>query len=161
MPAELYALSVPSRDLAPVVDEWRERTCATKPSHGVPPHVTLLVPAPPDADGAAESLASFAPFDVTFARFGRFPGTLWLAPEPAEPFVELTKSLLARFPGHEPYGGQFAGITPHVTIAQGEELAAAEAALDPLLPLHSRASSVVLFEQVAPDCWREKAEFAL
>lgn len=161
MPTEIFAFSVPFRDLAPAVDEWRERTCATKPSHGVLPHVTLLIPAPPDAAGAAEALGSFGPCDVTFASFGRFPGTLWLAPEPAEPFVELTRSLLARFPGYEPYEGEFAGITPHLTVAQGEELSAAEAALEPLLPLCSRASSVVLFEQVAPDRWRENAEFAL
>jgi 2'-5' RNA ligase superfamily len=161
MPSELYAFSVPFRDLAPAVDEWRERTCATKPSHGVLPHVTLLIPAPPDADGAAETLASLGPFEVAFARFGRFPGTLWLAPDPVEPFVEMTRSLVARFPGHEPYGGEFAGITPHLTVAEGEELSAAEAALEPLLPLRSRASSVVLFEQLAPDRWCENAEFAL
>jgi 2'-5' RNA ligase superfamily len=161
MPAELCASTVPFSDLAPAVDDWRERTCATKPSHGVPPHVTLLIPAPPEVDGAAEALGSFGAFDVIFARLGRFPGTLWLAPEPAEPLVEMTRSLLTRFPGHEPYGGEFAEITPHLTVAQGEELSTAGAALEPLLPLNSRASSVVLFEQVAPDRWRENAELAL
>jgi 2'-5' RNA ligase superfamily len=161
MPAELCAFTVPFSDLAPAVDDWRERTCATKPSHGVPPHVTLLIPAPPDVDGAGEALGSFGAFDVIFARLGRFPGTLWLAPEPAEPFVEMTRSLLTRFPGHEPYGGEFAEITPHLTVAQGEELSIAAAALEPLLPLHSRASSVVLFEQIAPDRWHENAELAL
>ena len=161
MAAELFAFSVPFRDLAPVVDGWRERTCATKPSHGVPPHVTLLVPAPPDVEGAAEAFAPFGEFEVVFPRVGRFPGTLWLAPEPSEPFVAMTKSLLVRFPEHAPYGGEFEAITPHLTVAQGDELAEAESALEPLLPLRSRASSVVLFEQVAPDRWRENAELPL
>ena len=161
MQAELLAFSIAFRDLAAAVDEWRERTCETKPSHGVPPHVTLLIPAPRDVRGAAEALAEFGAFDVTFTRFGRFPGALWLAPEPSEPFVAMTESLMARFPGHEPYGGQFAGITPHLTVAQGEELSAVEAALELLLPLRSRAASVVLFEQVAADRWRENAELPL
>jgi 2'-5' RNA ligase superfamily len=161
MPSELFAFSVPFRDLAPVVDDWRERTCVSKPSHGVPPHVTLLIPAPPDTEGAASALASFAAFDVTFALLDRFPGTLWLAPEPSEPFVGMTRALVERFPGHAPYDGHFEGITPHLTVAQGDALAAAEAAVEPLLPLRSRASSVVLFEQVSSDRWRESAELVL
>jgi 2'-5' RNA ligase len=161
MPAELYAFSVPFRDLAPALDEWRERSCTEKPSHGVPPHVTLLIPAPPDVADAAEALASHSPFDVTFARFDRFPGTLWLAPEPSDPFVRMTKALVERFPDHVPYEGRFEQVTPHLTVAQGEDSTAAEAALRPLLPFGSRAASVVLFEQVAPGHWRENAEFAL
>jgi 2'-5' RNA ligase len=161
MPAELYAFSIPFRDLAPAVHEWRERTCTSKPSHGVPPHVTLLIPAPPDLDGAGEALAQFGPFEATFSGFGRFPEALWLAPEPAAPFVAMTEALLRAFPGYEPYEGQFEGITPHLTVAQGDELDEAEAALAAALPLRSRAASVVLFQQVASDRWREAAEIAL
>ena len=161
MPPERFAFSIPFPDLAPAVDEWRERTCESKPSHGVPPHVTLLIPAPPDTGGAAEALASFGAFDVTFARLDRFPGTLWLAPDPNEPFVAMTGALVERFPDHTPYGGLFEGITPHLTVAQGEELDAAEVAVQQLLPLRSRAATVVLFEQVAPDRWREIATLAL
>ena len=161
MSSELFAFTVPFRDLAPAVDDWRERTCTTKPSHGVPPHVTLLIPAPPDVDAAVEALRSFVAFDVAFPRFERFPGTLWLAPEPAAPFVAMTEALVAAFPDHAPYGGVFAEITPHLTVAQGEELDVAEAAIGPALPLASRASSVVLFERLADDRWIERAEFDL
>lgn len=161
MPSELFAFVVPFRDLAPVVDDWRERTCATKPSHDMPPHVTLLVPAPPDTEAAAEALASFGAFDVTFAQLGRFPRTLWLAPEPNGPFVGITQGFMERFPDHKPYDGLFDGITPHLTIAQGDDLSAAETAIRPLLPLRSRASSVVLSEQVAPDRWHENAELSI
>jgi 2'-5' RNA ligase len=161
MSSELFAFSIPFRDLAPAVDEWRERTCASKPSHGVPPHMTLLIPAPPDLDAARDALRSFGAFDVTFAGFGRFPGTLWLAPEPAAPFVAMSEALVAAFPDHTPYGGKFEGITPHLTVAQGDELDAAEAAIAPALPLTSCASSVVLFEQAADDRWVERAELDL
>jgi 2'-5' RNA ligase len=161
MSSELFAFSIPFRDLAPAVDEWRERTCASKPSRGVPPHVTLLIPAPPDLDAAASALESFDPFEVTFALFGRFPGTLWLDPEPAAPFVAMTEALVGAFPDHAPYGGLFDEITPHLTVAEGDELDAAEAAIATALPLTSRASSVVLFEQAADDRWVERAEFEL
>lgn len=133
----------------------------SKPSHGVPPHVTLLIPAPPQVEAAASALERFDPFDVTFAAFGRFPETLRLAPEPAEPFVAMTEALLRAFPEHAPYGGLFERITPHLTVAQGERLDDAEAAIASSLQLESRASSVVLFEQVASDRWRENAEFDL
>ena len=161
MPSELYAFSIPFRDLAPAVDEWRERACEAKPSHGVPPHVTLLIPAPPDLETAAVALEPFGPFEVEFARLGRFPATLWLSPEPAEPFVRMTEALVDAFPGHLPYAGAFEQITPHLTVAQGDDLGETETALEPRLPLRSRASSVVLFEQVAPDRWRETDELQL
>ena len=161
MSSELFALSIPFRELAPIVDEWRERTCETKPSHGVAPHVTLLFPAASDAEAGVAALASFGPFDVTFARCGRFPGVLWLAPEPAETFVAMTEALVAVYPDHPPYGGAFAGITPHLTVAQGDDLDPIERELALSLPLRVRAASVVHYEQVAPDRWRERAEFEL
>ena len=161
MSSELFAFTIPFRDLAPAVDEWRERTCLAKPSHGVPPHITLLIPAPLDLEAAKAALAEFRSFDVTFSGFGRFPETLWLAPTPAAPFVAMTEALVEAFPSHAPYGGAFTEITPHLTVAQGDKLDRAEHDIAQTLPLSSRASSVVAFEQVAPDRWRENAEFDL
>jgi hypothetical protein len=155
-----HALVVPFPGLAPVIDEWRERTCATKPSHGMPPHVTLLVPCPGDVATISEALAPFGGFDVTFAAVDRFPGTLWLAPEPAARFRWLTAALVAAFPGHPPYGGMFSEVVPHLTVAQAE-LDEAAADVVEWLPLHSRADAAVLFEQVQPDHWRERATFDL
>jgi len=153
------ALAIPQPH-ASVLVGWR-RAIGDPEADKIPPHVTLLIPAPPDVDTAVEALRPFGAFDVAFAGFGRFPRTLWLAPEPAAPFVAMTEALVATFPGHPPYGGLFDEITPHVTVAQGEELDAAETAIATALPLASRAASVVLFEQVAGDRWVERAEFAL
>src|SRR5213075_1009288 len=119
----------------------------SKPSHGMPPHVTLLVPAPCDAAAIAEVLSEFEGFDVTFPRLERFPGTLWLAPEPAEPFRRMTETLVARFPEHQPYGGGFSEIVPHLTVAQAEFDAVAEA-VEPLLPFRASARRAILVEQV-------------
>ena len=91
------ALVVPFSDLAEAVDELRERTCVSKPSHGVPPHVTLLTPCPDDAAAIEAELAPFRPFDVSFVALDRFPGTLWLA-DPPGPFREMTEALALRVP---------------------------------------------------------------
>ena len=161
MSSERFAFAVPFRELVPTVDDWRERACTSKPSHGVPPHVTLLIPAPSDVDAATAALEPFAPFEVTFSRFGRFPDTLWLAPEPSEPFVSMTQALLRAFPEHTPYEGLFDEITPHLTVAQGAALDAAEESIRPRLPRRALATSVVLFEQIAPNRWRVTAELEL
>ena len=156
----LYAATVPFPTLAPVVDCVRERTCVSKPSHGVPPHVTLLLPIPGDADAVASAVSGFGQFEVAFRTFGRFPGALWLAPEPVEPFVAMTQSLMGALPGHLPYGGEFPDIVPHLTVAQAD-LDDVEAELAPSLPLTGRAVSVAIFEQQEPPYWREVASFEL
>ena len=155
-----FALVVPFDGLAPVVDELRERTCASKPSHGMPPHVTLLVPAPGDVEAIAEVLFAFAAFEVVFAHVDRFPGTMWLAPEPAQPFVRMIEALLQRFPDYPPYGGSFKDIVPHLTVAQ-TEFDEAVSTLEPWLPLSTRAERAVLLEQVQTAHWREVATFEL
>jgi 2'-5' RNA ligase len=154
------ALVVPLEGLAPVVDDLRERTCESKPSHGMPPHVTLLVPAPPDVEAIAEVMFAFGAFDVVFARLDRFPGTLWLAPDPPQPFASMIEALLERFPDYPPYGGSFREIVPHLTVAQSEfEEAASE--LEPWLPVRTRAERAVLLERAQAAHWREIATFDL
>src|SRR6185437_8094143 len=141
------ALVVPFPGLPDVVSDWLERTAPTKPSHGMPPHVTLLYPAPGDVVGIAEALLDFSAFEVDFHRLDRFPGTLWLAPDPSTPFREMTHALVARYPDPPPYNGAFAHVIPHLTVAQAE-LDDAAAAVADWLPLRARAESAVLLEQV-------------
>src|SRR4051812_9857462 len=87
-------------------------------ANDLPPHVTVLYPSPGDVESIAQVLAPFAAFDVTFARLDRFPGTLWLAPEPAAPFSAMTEPMVARHADHPPYRGIFTSIVPHLTVAQ-------------------------------------------
>jgi 2'-5' RNA ligase superfamily len=154
------ALVVPFPGLPDVVTDWLERTVPTKPSHGMPPHVTVLSPSPGDVVGLAETLWDFSAFDVDFRRLDRFPGTLWLAPEPSTPFREMTNALVARYPDYPPYGGAYAHVIPHLTVAQAE-LNDAAAAIADWLPLRARAESAVLLEQVQSEHWREVATFDL
>ena len=154
------ALVVPFPGLPDVVSDWLERTVPPKPSHGMPPHVTVLYPAPGDIVGIAETLLDFVAFDVVFRHLERFPGTLWLAPEPSAPFREMTNALVARYPDHLPYGGAYPDVVPHLTVAQADLNDAAEA-VAVWLPLRARAQSVLLLERAQSEHWREVATFDL
>ncbi|HET8528955.1 MAG TPA: 2'-5' RNA ligase family protein [Gaiellaceae bacterium] len=126
----------------------------------LPAHVTVLYPAPDEVQEIAKVLAPFEPFDVGFSRLDRFPGVLWLAPEPAEPFVAMTEAMVERFPDFLPYGGVFASIVPHLTVAQAQ-LDETAALIEPLLPIASRVDSVVLYASVDGAHWHEHATFDL
>ena len=148
---------------AAVVDEWRERSCAAKPSRGVPAHITLLFPfvaAPRIDDELVASLgALFAAserFEFELRELRRFPAALYLSPAPATPFLRLTEAIVARFPGHPPYAGAFDSIEPPLTVAQGDDtvLNDAEATVRPLLPIRSEAPEAVLLEEVEPNWGR-------
>jgi 2'-5' RNA ligase len=148
------AVIVPFPAAAPYVE---------KPTPGIPPHITLLFPyVAPVTDGVVaelrEVLAGVARFDVVFARVERFPGVAYLAPEPADPFAELTAELVRRHPECPPYGGAFP-VVPHLTIAQGEDAALDRVAADvaPRLPLVTEAVEAQLLEEGDP--WRLAAHF--
>ena len=87
------------------------------------PHVTVLYPwldadeiTPADLAGLAAVAASVPAFDVVLDRFAWFPGVLWLAPEPEDPFVRLTHGAARCWPHTPPYGGLHAGVTPHLSV---------------------------------------------
>jgi hypothetical protein len=146
-----HALAIPFPGLIEMVDVPND----------LPPHVTILYPAPGDVAAIALALEPFDQFDVTFPRLDRFPGTLWLAPEPAEPFVAMTEAMAAPFPRWQPYGGVFKSVIPHLTVAQ-TSLDDIAAQVEPLLPLQSRAETVVLYRE-SPQAghWAEVATFDL
>jgi len=129
-------------------------------ANDLPLHVTVLYPSPGDVAAITEVLEPFQAFDVTFTRVDRFPGTLWLAPEPAEPFVAMTEAMVARFPDHRPYRGVFKEIVPHLSVAQAQ-LDETAAVVEPLLPLGSRVESVVLYAETGGDHWRDVHTFDL
>lgn len=155
-----------------MVDEWRERTCGAKPSAGFPPHVTILFPFAAAAsidDSVTQRLwglfATFESFAVDLRTTARFPGTLYLAPEPAEPFVHLTRAVQEAYPDYPPYEDVFDSIVPHLTTAQGDDEVLAEAEDDvvPGLPIATLVDEVLLIEEVEPDSarWRPRATFPL
>ena len=158
-------------ELSPVVDEWREQTSADdRPSMGIPPHVTLLHPFVPaeTVDGClvrlGELFAGAPSFEVTFRELHRWPGMVYLAPEPPEPFASLTEAIVERWPDYPPYEGIHEEVIPHLTVAYGDDalLAEVEADVTPKLPIEAQVSEAVLLEELEPDVrWGKRARFKL
>ncbi|MDT0319538.1 2'-5' RNA ligase family protein [Streptomyces millisiae] len=163
------ALLVVVEAAEPVVGGWRRRFDRSAAA-GVPAHVTVLVPFLDVAridDGVLGELrqlfAAHRPFDVRFEGFGRFPDVLYLAPEPAGPVRALTEAVVARWPEVPPYGGAFAEVVPHLTVAHGQVedvYREAEAALAGRLPLGASVHAVELWGSDG-DRWRRRARFPL
>ncbi|WP_327302370.1 2'-5' RNA ligase family protein [Streptomyces sp. NBC_01298] len=153
----------------PAVRAWRERLDPSARA-GVPAHVTVLFPFLEESRidplvhaGLAEVLGSHQAFDLRFERCGRLPEVSYLVPEPAAPLIRLTEAIAERWPEAPPYGGRFAEIVPHLTIAQGQQdavLDEIESDLGDGLPLTSRVSSVELMVHDGTK-WRVRASFAL
>ena len=161
------ALVVLLPELEPLIGGWRRRYTGDGP-RGMPPHVTLIFPFADSAevDDRLERLeavfGAFAPFETALPGTARFPGLLYLRPEPAEPFAAITEALVEAFPEFPPYGGEFEEIVPHVTVVQGDDevVAAAERELASQLPVTIRVERAWLVEDTA-DGWRRHTAFAL
>jgi hypothetical protein len=131
---------------------------------GLPAHVTLLYPflKARAIDGETESalaalLREIPAFDFALSQIGRFPGVVYLAPDPAQPFVALTHALALRWPDHQPYGGAYEEIVPHLTVAYGAPI---PDGLDARLPFTARAEEVWLMAR-AGGRWVRRRSFPL
>ena len=108
-------------------------------------------------------------FALTFQRVGRFPGALFLCPEPESMVRRLTQRLVQSFPETPPYGGQFgADPTPHLTIARAEtekELNRLQAdilaRLEPLFPLRVAVKELSVEEEWTDGTWQIVATIEL
>ncbi|MFE5859366.1 2'-5' RNA ligase family protein [Streptomyces virginiae] len=153
----------------PFVRGWRERYDPSAQA-GVPAHVTVLFPfldeSRTDAlvhSALTDVLGRHQAFDLRFERCGRLPDVLHLVPEPDTPLRRLTQAIADRWPEAPPYGGRFAEVVPHLTIAQGQEgavLEEMEADLAGRFPFTSRVASVELMVHDGVK-WQERASFAL
>lgn len=144
---------------------------------GAPAHVTLLFPfVPPELLDAAilarvaAAVAAEPAFDVEFreARVwqpggGAPEGVVWLDPEPAAPFVELTGALARAFPDYPPYGGLHDAVIPHLTLASDDRrhLLSVQHTAARELPFRRRVSSVALIAEGADGRWRTRRRFRL
>ncbi|MEV0089987.1 2'-5' RNA ligase family protein [Streptomyces sp. NPDC050738] len=127
---------------------------------GFPAHVTVLYPFLHESligEGVRRELGGIFgardAFEVEFREFRRWPGVLYLAPEPGGAVRALTDDVVARWPEAVPYRGVFGddGLAPHLTVANGEGPETWRAAYDvlerelaPRLPLVSKVREVQL-----------------
>ena len=170
MPASALIVQVPEAQA--LVGGLRERFDASA-RLGVPAHITLVYPfvEAERIDAALlghirTALEGASAFDFALTRAERFPATAWLAPEPVAPFMALIERLVGAFPAFPPFGGEFANIVPHLTVAHGDpaEAALAHRQLVQGLAAHgavrARCRGVTLMAQV-DGRWRERQGFAL
>ena len=132
---------------------------------GIPPHLTLMFPfiPPPDLSilkiDALEKLINRAePFEFTLTRVSEFEqGVVYLVPEPAAPFVSLTREIGRQF-GLQPFGGEF-GEDPvaHLTVANHSARSTRVQIADtlrPVLPISLRAVEAWLMTGSNARGWR-------
>lgn len=142
---------------------------------GVPAHVTVLYPfKPPDQltrdviESLRDLFTSTRPFDASLTETRRFGSSvLYLAPEPADGFRKLTNLVFERFPDTPPYGGRFADVIPHLTVAEVADAALLESIAAEFagpakagLPIRFAASEVTLMEN-STGRWEVRERFGL
>lgn len=153
------SLFIPVPAAEPVVGEWREQYDRTAPV-GFPAHVTLLYPfLPPNLIDVEvvcrlrDLAAEVPPFSFTLSGVCGFRNLVWFSPEPADPFVELTRRLRELYPELPPYGDATRVVPPHLTVARSTDvgfLHDVTAALMPALPVDAVAEEVWLLVQASP-----------
>lgn len=156
-------IEVPAAD--PVVSRWRAKFDASV-SLGLPAHLTVLAPFLPEErlrDGVLDRLGELCGAvpaqDVSFARTARFPGVLYLEPEPDQALRDLTVSIAREWPEAPPYGGRFADVVPHLTVALGafdSPFEAVEDALQPELPIRAHLEDACVYVYDG-ERWRHRA----
>ena len=156
-----------------LVKPIRER-CDPSAALGVPAHITILYPFKQPHDIESDLLLTlqglfrrFPPFTFMLTELRTFPGVLYLAPTPREPFVALTQAVADRFPETPPYRGEFSEIIPHLTLAhfQGDEQLACltseiKAAMQSRPNIQATATNVTLLDN-AQGRWQVRAVFRL
>jgi len=95
-----------------------------------------------------------APITFALGSVCRFPGVLYLAPDPAEPFCDLTRAIWAWYPEVPPYGGKWPDIVPHLSVANTTDERKLDRIADEFalasqgrLPIRSNTGEVCLLEK--------------
>ncbi len=167
------ALIIAVPEAEPLVKALRDRFDPSA-AVGVPAHITILYPFKPPHEITStvllelhEFFAHFPAFEFALAELRRFPTVLYLAPSPAERFQALVRAVYERYPETPPYGGAFAEVIPHLTIADvdkaeqlediGREFIQLHGAQ---LPVEAKASEALLIDN-ASGRWEVRHAFTL
>lgn len=167
MPRSALVVEVPEAE--PAVHDWRMKFDNAR--LGVPSHITLLFPFIPTGqldDGIKSTLRGLFALQpaISFAltKLTVFPDeTIWLAPEPAEPFRRLTELIFESYPGYPPYEGIHDEVIPHLTVSSGDasRFPEIESDLAPQLPIDAETKAVTLLVEDDAGMWTVSDRFAL
>jgi 2'-5' RNA ligase len=167
------ALVILVPEVEALVRQYRDRLGPSE-TERLPAHITVLYPfVSPDEIGPVvttalcELFARFPPVTFSLVRVQTWPGVLYLAPTPADPFVTLTQAVAEQYPEHPPYSGTVTDIIPHLTVAQiadHEQLARVAVELEAVLrsrpPIEVTASEVALMDNALGQ-WQVRTVFRL
>jgi 2'-5' RNA ligase len=138
---------------------------------GIPAHITLLMPFVPtdrlgeDIEaGLRELFAAQPPISFALTSVMMFPDeTVWLKPEPSEPFRSLTELIVERHPEYPPYEGMHKEIVPHLTVTSGNATLRneVEAAVSSLLPIAAETHEVTLLAEDEDGMWTVGGRYPL
>jgi hypothetical protein len=156
-----------------LVGRWRRRYDPSA-AVGMPAHITINYPFLPGRPVDAATIAHLGPMfaglqSIRYAlvEVREFFDTVYLAPEPAEPFMDLIRAVVAHYPQSPPYGGMFAEVVPHLSLAQSENAAELEQVLgefapgsDGHLPIDATAEEVWLMDNRSGR-WEKRISFRL
>ncbi len=141
---------------------------------GMPAHITLNYPFLPGLPVDAATIgqlkvlfSGFSPLRYALVEVRKFFDTVYLAPEPSEPFMDLIQAIIAQYPQSPPYGGMFPEVVPHLSLAQSENTAELEFVLrefapgsDGRLPIEAAANDVWLMDN-RNGRWKKRLAFRL
>lgn len=175
MPRALYesALVILVPEAEPFVDRTRQRYDPSS-AVGMPAHITLNYPFLPgqrvdaeDIDQLRALFSGFPPLRFNLVEVRRFFDTVYLAPEPSEPLMRMIQAVAACYPGSPPYGGMFAEVVPHLSLAQSDNEAELELVLrefapgsEGKLPIEAAADEVWLMDNQSGR-WETRLAFRL
>ncbi len=171
----------PETGLVFLVPEAEDVTALIRRRHdpsaalGMPAHITVLYPflLPSDIDDDVlgelrRCLVEFSAFRFSLGELRQFTGNvLYLAPDPAKPFEELTSAICSCFPQTPPYGRKHRDIVPHLTLGMFSSAAELEGAARAFqeeaamkVPIRAKAARVSLMS-TSPGGWRVADSFDL
>jgi 2'-5' RNA ligase len=150
--------------LPPGLDRLRRRSVGDA-IVGVPAHLTLLYPfVEPARLGPAVRrvlgaiAATTQPIDYRLVGAATWPDTVYVAVDPAAPFVALQGRLGEAFPDFPIYGTDSTFVfVPHVTVAEGAAVHDPATLADPgwrALPLSGRAAAIEVIARPTDAPWR-------
>lgn len=151
------ALVVPVPTAGPLLARARGEVAR---SDDLGPHITVLYPflaLPRIDEQTMTALAGIArhlePFRFHLNAVRRFPTAVYLAPEPAAPFIAMMEAIAARWRECRPYRGRHQAFIPHLTVATSPEPPGLMPVLRRLLPLECTADQIDLVVQADTGRW--------
>jgi 2'-5' RNA ligase len=141
---------------------------------GIPSHITINYPFKLDEPVREQQILElimlfekFHCFRYSLSDIRSFSNSIYLAPDPAEPFLALSQAVIDHYPESLPYEGKFGDVIPHLTLAEFENpedlpdiLEKFRKASSGYLPIYAQVNEVLLMDNRSGN-WETRQAFAM